>query len=232
MIIGMSTGALCGSNLSHKERVALIRKAGFKAIEICFIRPHELFSGELENITAADLNPFEYVSLHAPCCDYGRDFATYAIFRAIAGFDSRARKLNTVVFHPNHVADFDMFHDAPFAYAFENMDRRGGTFKYPGNFSMLFGLKGSRNAKMVFDVTHAYTNDSSLRIAGEFVRLFAGRIVEVHISGYAGYHEPLFETRQTEIVEAVRLLDKPLIIESAIDIADIEKERDFILNAL
>lgn len=86
--------------------------------------------------------------------------------------------------------------------------------------------------RFVLDVNHVFTNDATMRLAQEFYDRVGRRLAEIHLSGYAGYHEPLHYTRQTKIIAAIRDWNVPIIIESELSPATLETELKYITETI
>ncbi|MDP1629560.1 MAG: hypothetical protein Q8L57_02985 [bacterium] len=227
--IGFSTSDFYKSEIDLFECLGIIRGLGCRALEIGFLRLNELYSEDSKKLTADNLGGFEYVSLHAPKFDYADNNETRKIFEKISKINV-LRKLDAVVFHPDNVADFSIFDKTDFPVAFENMDNRKKHYRAPDEIIPLFDI--NNDFKLVLDLNHVCSNDPSMALATEFYRKFKSRITHIHLSGYAGYHEPLFQTKQLEIIRAVKNLDTPIIIESTVFPKDAKTEYDYILRNL
>lgn len=227
--LGFSTGALYQSGLDEKGKLEAIKKAGCRLVELGFIRLAEFFKGGLENLTAEDFHDLDYVSLHAPKHNYGYNSVTRRVFEQIEKL-SKARALNLVIFHPDDVENFEVFKDARFKVAFENMDNHKKSYREVAELEGLFAQFPDFN--MVLDVNHAYSNDSSMKLAAEFSEKLGSKITQIHLSGYSGYHEPLFQTKQVEIIRSIQGLTVPIIIESVVEPADLKKEMLYIVNQI
>jgi uncharacterized protein (UPF0276 family) len=115
------------------------------------------------------------------------------------------------VFHPDLISDFSNLLQFPFPVAFENMDKNKSSFRHPEEFRRIFSI--SDEFKLVLDINHIYTNDSTLSIAREFYQKFGDRITEIHLSGYRTVHDPLYITKQTDILEAIQKPFPQIILE-------------------
>ncbi len=226
--LGFSTGCLHRAQLHIREKLAIIQKMGCRAVELGYVRLKDFNSGELETITTENLHDFDHVSLHAPKFDYGNNDGTIGIFERIRKLN-RVRKLDLVVFHPDTIVDLDVFTRADFNVALENTDNRKEFCRRPEELERL--LAGN-NFGFVLDVNHVYSNDASMRMAAEFYKKLGGRISEVHLSGYRGYHEPLFETKQVEIVQSIIDFGVPIIVEGELTPENIQSEQEYILGII
>ena len=223
--IGFSTGCLF-KFLDTKESIKRFKEEGIEAIEI--VAYGGITDEWVDKVFDTKLSGFEYVSLHAPNVDYGNDQKTFDLLEKIGEID-KLRKLDLVVFHPDRIIDLSLFEGLDFKVGFENMDSRKELFK---TAEELHDLVDQKNFKVVLDLNHAYTNDSSLKTLFNFSRLLKANIVEIHLSGYLTWHDPLFKTRQESIIESVKGFKVPIIIESILRPEDIITERNYILKVL
>ncbi|MBI2063607.1 MAG: hypothetical protein HYT65_01275 [Candidatus Yanofskybacteria bacterium] len=227
--LGFSTGCLYRSGLSEVGRLNFLRDIGCRTVELGFVKFKDFIGVEFWKLRASDLRGFDYVSLHAPVSNYGFNGDTVEIFQQINWLNSW-RPLDLVVFHPDTVEDFSIFRKAEFKFAFENMDKRKKTFKSVKDMAELAGQ--FEDFKMVLDVNHALTNDPTLALTAEFYKELGDKIAQIHLSGYAGYHEPLFQTQQAEIIKSIRNPNVPIIVEGVLKPEEVTMERDYILKVL
>lgn len=228
MKLGFSTGSL-HKHFSAKEALRFFQNLGHDTVEIGLVKMARVTDGWADEIEIEDLKGFQYISLHAPVIDYGDNDETKLVFEKIERIN-KLRKLDAVVIHPNTVKDFSVFHGLQFPIALENMDNRKDSYVTPEEFEKL--LKDNPNWKFVLDVNHVYTHDKSMGLAKEFYSTFGNRIEEIHLSGYEGYHEPLFRTKQLEILSAIQNFDTPIIIEAVMEPEEIEKERNYVIEQI
>jgi hypothetical protein len=238
--LGFSTGALYKTDLDLVSKVEAIRAIGCQAIELSFLRPGEFNETEVRKLLVYGsryLKHFNFVSLHAPEYGYRFDDTTRRIFELIDWLNNEGRRLDLVVFHPHTVVNFDVFHLPAFKIAFENMDYRKVLYGKVSDMKTVLDKKES--FAMVLDVMHAYSNDPMLKLVADFYQRLGRRIAAVHLSGYAdGHHAPLFQTGQLKIIRSVQDLKipqsfgAPIIVESILATDELERERDYILQAI
>lgn len=226
--LGFSTGVLYKTH-STKEALKLMRDSGYETVELGFVKLSGFEDGWFDELTADDLAGFKYVSFHAPKFDYGKNEGTYELFEKIKKIDEM-RKLDLVVFHPDTIEDFSVFSEAGFNVSFENMDNRKESHQKPEDFDEIFSQDSKY--KMILDVNHVYSNDPLMELAKGFYAKFKDRISQIHLSGYTGYHDPLFQTKQDEIIRAIQDFNIPIIIESVLAPEDLEKERNYVLEVI
>ncbi len=231
-IIGFSHGVLHEIiNPYSRENIELLKNCGSNAIEIhChFAREAELLGGILPF-----LHGFDYISIHCPCdIRYGNNTETKLLLEKLTAF-YRSAGAQLMVVHPDRVDDWNVFADFKVNWAAENMDDRKQGFKDVASMSAL--LRSLPDWGLVLDVGHCKVNDKTMKLAYDFVAEFRDRIREIHLSGYETIHDPLYRTKQVEIIEACRQLEVPIIIESEFKIFDgqegAKKEYDYILKNL
>ena len=214
---------------STNEPFTIVRSLGYDTVELVFVNFQRIKDGWLDEILVEDLIGFKYVSLHAPKFNYGKNDDTKFIFEKI-GKINKIRKLDTVVFHPDPIEDFNVFKNVKFSVSFENMGDKKLSHQKPEDFDKIFS--SSDKYRLVLDVNHIYTNDKSMNLVKGFYKKFGGRISQFHVSGYTGYHDPLFKTGQVEIVKAISDFNTPMIIESVISAEDLEEERNYIIKLI
>jgi sugar phosphate isomerase/epimerase len=209
--IGFATGVLHKTIFPVSKKIIEINKnLGCDAIEIsCNISERISF---LDKINISDLKCFKYVSLHAPVRNikYCNDKKTKEILQKIDQAYKRL-KINYVVIHPDLVEDWGVFKNYSFKIAIENMDWRKDSYK---NIKDIRKVVKKINCKMVLDINHCYTNDKTLKLAKDFWKNFKDIICGIHLSGFTEFHDPLFKTKQVEILKAVPKKNIPIIIES------------------
>ncbi len=226
--LGFSTGVFYKQKLTLRERIAIIRSIGCHAIELGCVKMETFDSGEIEALNSFDLTGFNYVSLHAPTFNYGGP-GTERILEKVARLHANL-SFTVVIVHPDTITNIDVFKNCGFPVALENMDNRKTSCQTPDELLAL--LSKNDDLSFVLDVNHVYSNDKSMKLADEFYERLGDRISEIHLSGYAGYHEPLYETQQTEILEHVRTVNTPIIVEGILTPETIAKEQKYILEAL
>lgn len=211
-----------------KEVFDVYAEAGSEIIEI---HPNKIDEIDKLKSIIPFIEKYPYKSIHLPTnIKYQNNIETKKVLDAIANF-YKAIGANLILVHPDLVEDWDVFDGYPFVWAIENMDNRKQNYKNLPDLKELF--KRKKDWKMVLDLNHCYSNDASMKLAQDFIDEFQDRIAEIHLSGYVEYHEPLFKTKQIEIMEFCKKLNVPIIIESTFDsIDEAKKEMEYVKNFL
>lgn len=231
MILGFSTGCLHETHdpLSP-ETFDVFRKIGANAIEI---NVHYMdMAPALLNLEQKDFVGFRWVSIHAPSFDRFDTNSVIKFRQTLDIFEQFCQKVkvNSIVFHPDQIGEWAIFENYTFPVLIENMDWRKEVGKYVDSMKEIFE---KADAPMVLDINHCMTNDPTLNLAREMVENFRDRIFEIHVSGFEQYHEPLFQTQQIEILEAIPDKELPVIIESECDtVEDAKKEFEYVRKYL
>ena len=208
--IGFSHGVLHKIyNVYSEENINLLKNCGCNAIEI---NCHLIVDADKLDKILSSIQSFDPVSLHLPCdIRYKNDKQTNDFYiKANA---------DLAVVHPDLVEDWSVFDTyVSMNWAIENMDNRKRNFREADDLREFF--KKNKNWKLVLDLGHCKANDKTMVLARDLIKEFKNRIVEIHLSGYENFHEPLFKTEQSEIIEYCNGLDVPIIIESTFEKSD------------
>lgn len=229
MILGFSTAFI--DKISFLEKMNFFAKLGCNAFEVNLydFERVEIMDKDLKNF---DLSQFVYRAIHSPSLFEGKnvifdnDDFTKKILERTKIFSDKFN-FDTFVVHPTAIKDFSIFSQFDLPVAFENEDSRNkNRYRSLDDMKKLFS---AHDVDMVLDVNHCFTNDKTMQLAEDMKREFGTRVKHVHLSGFASYHEPLFQTKQTEIVDSVINFDHPIIIESVCEtLADHEAEYNYI----
>jgi hypothetical protein len=228
MKLGFSTGCLYRTHDSLAlETFDVFRKIGANAIELMWHEKEDEL--KLLKIEKKDLEGFSYVSLHAPALD---NLSEAEIVRILEIILEAHKKIifDAIVLHPYETMNWDIFKQYELPFLIENMDWRKDFGKYADSLKDIFE---KFDVSMVLDLNHCFTNDPSMHLASDMHDSFGGRIKEIHLSGFETFHEPLFKTKQEEILKAIPNKNLPIIIESVFDSADEAKQEfEYVKNFL
>ena len=223
MILGFSTGCLYKTHERvSKETFDVFRKIGCNAIEVT-CKDKEAIKKLIKEISPSDLLGFSYVSLHAPnVCD----IETLNLLQEA----QKIFNFETIVLHPEEVENWDIFRKFNLPFTIENMDWRKEIGKSVESMEDIFS---KLDVHMVLDINHCFTVDRSMQLAQNMFEKFHARISELHLSGFENFHEPLFRTKQMEIINAIPGKNIPIIIESGCEtVEDVKAEFAFIKSFL
>ena len=230
MILGFNVGSR--GILSLQERIAIYKSLGCKAIEIGLINANEKERwAAVKELTVDDFESFEHISLHAPAMDfvYDDNDTTKYVLEEIQKLYEKFHFKHAII-HPERVKDWGVFKNISFPIATENMDSRKEIGRTVSSLNDIFA---KADIPLVLDMNHCYVNDNSLKLATEMYSAFKDRIVQIHLSGFKELHDPLYKTKQLEIIKAIPDKSLPIIIESNCPMADdIKAEYEYITENL
>ncbi|MCA9383494.1 hypothetical protein KC909_03955 [Candidatus Dojkabacteria bacterium] len=231
MKIGFSNGVLYKLDVDRwsKEHYKRFLDLGVNAVELNIIDPDHLPS--LKAMPKEYLDGFEFISIHAPAMIYyDQDDETK---RILAELELISAKLNidSIVIHPDRVHNWSVFKEYNAPFAIENMDNRKDKGQLVSDLEKYFK---ELDAHFVLDINHVLTVDPTLQLAHELIAAFEDKLTEVHLSGYGpSSHVCLYQTEQEELIDLVKDLGVPIIIESVVsEIPELEKEWDYIQSKL
>ncbi len=228
LLIGCTTGVFY-PHTSLAQSLRELTAAGIRVIEL----GQNYASPETDDwleITKEDLAGVEHLSLHAPAMPFDDSEETHIVFRKVEHLMTLA-PLSHVVVHPDVVTDYAHLREAPFPIAIENMDVQRQTHQGVEELREVFNELP--HAQMVLDVNHVFTVDPTMQRAHELYEAFGERIAEIHVSGYDTLHDPLFKTKQDQIIRAIEDSSVPLIIESQMEhVGDVLEEVEYIRSVI
>lgn len=172
------------------------------------------------------LEKIKYLSLHAPTDIIYKDDRRTLKLLSLLDKINKILNFNFIVFHPDVVKDKGLLKIFDLPVAIENMDQRKTTGK---NVEQIKDFIFGTGFQVLIDLNHCLVNDPTLQLAQNFWDEFKEKVCGFHISGYEFLHEPLFQTKQDELISFVKNKDRPIIIESPIQsFAQAEKEYNYI----
>ncbi|MSU55131.1 MAG: hypothetical protein EXS46_01155 [Candidatus Taylorbacteria bacterium] len=226
--IGFSLGCFWQKSKPN-EILKFLQEKGIKIVELKKITPIDQVEDDLAMYRKEDLEGFSFLSYHAPVLPYGKNKETEKFFSEIMLLH-KLRPLDLLIVHPDSIQDSSIFNDLPFPIGFENMDKNKKSHRTVAEMEKLLAQNSSW--KLVLDVNHCFVNDPSMQLAHDFYSTLGDRIAEIHLSGFAKLHDPLFETKQELIIKSIRDKNIPIIIESQMDLSQLLQERNYVLEVL
>ena len=234
-MVGFSTGTLY-PNIQplSDEAIELCKLNQTGAIEIACLRNSQI--PLLWGLNLVPLKSFAHVSIHMPTdIKYVNDAKSERSVELLKEFCKQHNKIfRCAVFHSDTILDWNILLNFSkiTTVAIENMDNRKSNFRNMKDIQKI--LSRYPEIKLVFDINHWISNGNTIKSAYNFIETFKNHIIEVHISGYWHYHEPILKTLQFELIEVIAKLPPtiPVIIESVIKPQEIKKEYNLIKNLL
>jgi hypothetical protein len=207
--LGASTGYM------HEHRgdwPALVEQAteiSTLVVELAALRESE-FETLVAYLEADPPLPFRYLSVHAPSKE--RSLSDVGLVESIARLSAR---IDSVVVHPDTIADLEPYASLGRILTIENMDSRKAGGRDVAELERLF--EQLPEAGFCFDVAHAWSVDPTMELAGALLDRFAERLRHVHVSSVSGdcEHRPLSAEQEALFLPVLsRCTDLPWILEA------------------
>lgn len=218
-MFGFSTGALAKGDF--RSAITMLDAHHLEAIELSALRLSEL-DVLLNALPSLALSAYKHVTLHAPSRFDGADEAALAskLLRALPF-------VGGVVLHAEAI--IEPRHWAPFGdrLLVENADGRKATGRTLEELQSV--MAPLPQARICFDVAHAYQVDPTLIEARRMIRVFGSRIAQLHVSqldhacAHHGLTHGIVQQFQTLMPP---LSDVPAILESCVPAAEIGRQLD------
>jgi len=154
--------------------------------------------------------PFQYLSLHGP--SKGLSMPEHEL---IALLDRVSPRVDSIVMHPDSLIDLDAWSSLGRRLVIENMDRRKSAGQTAESLEEYFEVLPE--ARLCFDVAHAWAVDASLEEGARILDRFASRLRQVHISSLdeGQHHVPLTAAHESLFGPLLdRCRDVPWILEA------------------
>jgi hypothetical protein len=207
--LGASTGYMGELRGNWRAQVGLALTVSPFAVELS-----ALSEGELDGLAAyLDSNPalpFRYLSIHGP--SKGRRMSEAALVESLARLGDR---VHAIVMHPDTIEDSRPFRKLGRKLVLENMDARKEDGRSVEELEAWF--ERLPDAAFCFDVAHAWSVDSDMRLASDLLDAFRTRLRHVHVSSLdaALHHVPLTEDDERLFMPLLhRCVDVPWILEA------------------
>lgn len=214
--IGFRTGPWTKSGIPFEKRVAFFHSIGANAIELSFLSPEKFLEFTIPDRIIEEIRKYDYITMHAPAIDmlYKRDPSTYKILEKLQQLCENL-PIKGIVLHPNTIDDFSVLEETGLPFLIENMDSKKTFGTHPEHIEK---LKQEHDFDFVFDVQHAYENDSSMKLAKEIIDVMGNRLKHMHVSGCtkSSYHAPIYKSDNKQSITGILELgiNVPKILEA------------------
>lgn len=209
---GFPTGAIALGDFARGLQLAIgVAGTDEATLELSALRESELLP-LLDALPTLELSRFRCVSIHAPSQFTGQTEP------AIADALLRRSGTMTVVVHSDAISDSGCWRPLGSRLCIENMDQRKPIGRNCRELATQF--EQLPDAGLCLDLAHAHQIDPTMAEASEMLRLFGGRVREVHLSEVTSNcrHERLSPTAILAFRKIAPILPQavPVIIESVL----------------
>lgn len=224
--IGFSTGALAKGDFRRGLALQRPYQPRVCAVELSALRDHEL-PLLLEAAGALELSGFDYVSVHAPSKLGG--LSERDLFESLQALPPQW----PIVAHPEILLNPAWWRTLGPRLCLENMDNRKTHARTIAEMRAMF--RDYPDATFCLDVGHARQIDPTMSVALHMLLDHGPRLRQLHVSevGPRGEHLSVGATARWAYAKIAHLIPQgcPLIIESVVGEAVLERELDAVLAA-
>lgn len=224
--IGFSTGALAGADF--RRALQMLKDEPGDSVELSALRYAEL-KPLLSSLESLNLGKYKYVSVHAPS-----SFTADQEVEVVELLRKYVPPAWPIVLHPDTVDNFDLWRSFGRQLAIENMDKRKPIGRTAEELSRIF--EKLPRAGLCFDLGHARQCDTTMTEAYRILKLFADRLLQVHVSevNTSSRHDPLSFSSIMAFGEVSGLIPEsvPVLLESRIASDQIGAEMEKAQRAL
>ncbi|MDD4412181.1 MAG: hypothetical protein PHR00_00825 [Patescibacteria group bacterium] len=228
--IGFSSGSLTNiANPYSKDGLRLLERSSNQAIEIVC---HDSAEASKLKYLASEIKHFYYKSLCLPLNHhYKNNKETRRLLDCLYDFCQYV-DINLMIVEPNLVENWNIFSDYPAIWSIKNGHLPKNPFVDNNNDFINFFEKHS-DWCFVLNLNNAYRLDNYLRLAERLIKINLGHLAEIQLSGSINYREPLFQTKQNQLIDCCRHSSAPIIIESIFNnVSEISEELEYVKNYL
>ena len=223
--IGFSTGALAKGDFDRGLR---LQSTECTVVELSALRESEV-DALVEAVPKLDLSRFQFVSLHAPS-----SLDALSEDELVHKLEKIKEYVHGIVVHPDVVNDVSAWQRLGEKVVLENMDQRKPIGRTADELRPFFDVLPQ--AKFCLDMGHAQQVDPTQSVTLEFLKEFASRLVELHISEVDTFskHVAISASASAAFRRLASLIppDVPVIIESVLPADEIESEIAIVKAAL
>lgn len=215
--IAISTSAFCLWDIGPKRKLDICRNLGFEKIVVAFSTIKMLRTFTSIEELRDELKYFSDVSVLAPWrgVKYGNNKLTLEIINLLNDFSEKTN-IGSVVFNFDSIIDFEVFDKCKFKYYIKNPNR--------ASWSDFCKAKEIYGFDTVLDINRATRFDSYL---DNYIKKYQGDISSIHISGYNELlgRTPIIESEQVILLDQVKDIDAPVVIEGLFTPGDFDTIR-------
>lgn len=216
--IAISTASFCLWDIGPKRKMDICKTLGFDRVVIAFSTVKMLRQFASSPQLCAQLSKFNHVMIHAPWCGihYKENVATAEVFGLIDRI-IQVVDVEAVIFHFDCVKDWGVFKSVTFPYYVKNPNH--------ASWETFDEAKQALEFDSVLDINRAVRFENYL---DKYIDRHGNEIKAIHVSGFDGElgRTPIGESGQTEILDRIKRIKAPIIIEGLFSPGDFQGIRD------
>lgn len=216
--IAISTAAFCLWDIGPKRKLNICRSLGFERIVIAFSTQKMLRQFAGSRALCEELAKFQHVMIHAPWCgiQYKNNKATSEAFDNIHKIMDVV-DVEAVIFHFDCIKDWQPFRTCDFPYYIKNPNH--------ASWQTFDAAKCEHAFESVLDINRAIRFEDYI---DDYLVHHGKEVKAIHVSGFVDElgRMPIAESGQAELLEKVRHVKAPIIIEGLFSPGDFEGIRE------
>lgn len=216
--IAISTAAFCLWDIGPERKLNICRDLGFDHIVLAFSTLKMLRQFASSTTLCKKLAQFKHITIHAPWrgIRYKNNKATQEAFDYL-DMITRVVRIEAVIFHFDCIEDLTRFENCAFPYYLKNPNR--ASWKTFNEALDQYGFDS------VLDINRATRFEDYM---DQYLNHHGNQIKAVHVSGFIEElgRTPIAESGQIELLERVREVEAPIIIEGLFSPGDFQGIRD------
>ncbi|MCH4888353.1 hypothetical protein EZV73_12250 [Acidaminobacter sp. JC074] len=216
--IAISTAAFCLWDIGPVRKLKICEDLGFTRIVIAFSTMKMLKQFARSPDLCKKLSHFDHVMIHAPWCGitYKDNKMTKEVFKNLEKIGTMAC-VEAVIFHFDCISDWSCFKNLTMAYYVKNPNHA----KWE-NFNQAII---DHDLKSVLDINKAIRFENYIDY---YLSDYSKEVKAIHVSGFVDDlgRMPIVESGQIEVLEKVKSIKAPIVIEGLFSPGDFQGIRD------
>lgn len=216
--IAISTAAFCLWDIGPARKLEICKNFGFERIVIAFSTIKMLRSFASSENLCEKLSEFSHVTIHAPWCglSYKNNKATEEVFYHLERMFQMVN-IEGAIFHFDCIKDLECFKDLSFPYYIKNPSQ--------ASWKTFNEAISEYDFKSVLDINRAVRFENYI---DKYLEGNIDHIEAVHLSGFMDDlgRTPINESGQVELLDKLRHVEAPIVIEGLFSPGDFQGIRD------
>ncbi|MBN2899634.1 MAG: hypothetical protein JXO44_12750 [Clostridia bacterium] len=216
--IAISTAAFCLWDIGPERKLQICKDFGFEHVVIAFSTLKMLKQFSSSDKLCQQLSSFKAISIHAPWrgIKYKNNKATKEIVDCLNLIMDKV-SISTVIFHFDCIEDFQWLKTCQFDYCIKNPARHSWD-----EFNTAIEQHGFDS---VLDINRATRFEDYM---DQYLQKHSNSLKAVHVSGYMEDlgRTPIVESGQQFLLDKLKPVDAPMIIEGLFSPGDFQSIRD------
>lgn len=216
--IAISTAAFCLWDIGPKRKMNICKSLGFERIVIAFSTQKMLKQFSASQTLCDELAKFKHVMIHAPWCGihYKDNKATTEVFGHLKKI-MKTVDVEAVIFHFDCIKDWKTFEKCDFSYYIKNPNH--------ASWQTFDAAKCEHAFESVLDINRAIRFEDYI---DDYLDHHGKQVKAIHVSGFVEDlgRMPIAESGQASLLEKVKHVNAPIVIEGLFSPGDFQGIRE------